>query len=47
MHDNNQNINENSADEEENFGTPGQGGDSEAKQKSVPAHVREIFKRII
>lgn len=46
MHDNNQNINENSADEEENFGTSGQGG-SEAKQKSVPAHVREIFSRII
>lgn len=47
MHDNNQNINENSADEEENFGTPGQGGGSESKQKSVPVHVREIFSRII
>ena len=28
MHDNNQNINENSADEEENFGSPGRGGGS-------------------
>ena len=46
MHDQNQNINENSADEEENFGTPGRGG-SEAKQKDVPAHIREIFSRII
>jgi len=46
MHDKNENINENSADEEENFGTPGRGG-SEGKAKDVPAHIREIFSRII
>ena len=48
MYDN-QNINENSADEDElepgdvNFGA---GGRSK-KPKSVPTHVREIFNRII
>lgn len=42
MHDSQNNINENSADEEEL-----QGGNSQKKAKSVPSHIREIFSRII
>lgn len=46
MHDNNQNINENSADEdEENFGASN--SPDKRPQKSVPAHIREIFARIL
>lgn len=48
MHDNNQNINENSADEdEENFGAPASPDGGKRPQKSVPAHIREIFARIL
>lgn len=42
MHDSQNNINENSADEEEMVG-----GSSQKKTKSVPSHIREIFSRII
>lgn len=48
MHDNNQNINENSADEdEENFGASASPDGGKRPQKSVPAHIREIFARTL
>jgi hypothetical protein len=48
MHDNNQNINENSADEdEENFGASASPEAGRRPQKSVPVHIREIFARIL
>ena len=42
MHDNN-NINENSASEDDYRPST----EKKTKQKSVPAHIREIFKSII
>ena len=39
LNDNNNNINENSADEDEEY----RQSPKKTKQKSVPAHIREIF----
>jgi hypothetical protein len=44
MHENNNNINENSADEDEEFRST---NEKKSKQKSVPTHIREIFASII